>query len=79
MALDFGFLELAKFSELAKEQPNGRQAAAGAAGPHAVATTALRLNNNELSSWDGFQEALGDVLDEPQARDAILDLLARVD
>ena len=58
--LDYSFLELAQFKEVAKEQPRS--------GKKKSAVHGLRLSSNEFAKWDGFSSAVKEVVQDPQER-----------
>ena len=71
--LDYGFLELTSFCDVPKTRPqSGRpkqpeDAPGTGSGERKCHTHAgLRLNNNEFASWDYFDHAVGDVVQDPQ-------------
>ena len=79
--LDYSFKELADVRDVPKEPPQqgtvkgagGRGEAKGAAGPavdrHGASrlnAVAVRLNNNRISTLEGLDEVLEQILDDPQ-------------
>ena len=70
--LDYGFLELTSFSEVAKTPPqSGRpkqpeDAPGTGSGDRKHTHAGLRLNNNEFAAWDDFAHAVDEVVQDPQ-------------
>ena len=72
--LDYSFKEMNRVEDVLDEEPNSGTLKSEVKDPRKLNSVAVRLNNNNLTTLEGLEEVLAQILDDPAQLRSWLDV-----